>query len=124
MATKQTCKALRTDGAPCRALAGKEDTDYCFMHSPARAQQATEARAAGGVARNKPAPAPPIGLRSIDAQLEAIEQTIDRVRGGKEHATIARLVLYGVSLARPLVELGALEERIKALESASGIKEH
>lgn len=79
-----------------------------------------EARAAGGVARNKPAPADPVSLRTIDNQLATIEATIDRVRAGDEAVGVARLVLYGVSLARPLVELGELEERIRALEAKHG----
>ncbi|NJN17391.1 MAG: hypothetical protein HC822_14525 [Oscillochloris sp.] len=67
-------------------------------------------------ARAKPAPSAPIDLGTIQAQLIALEETINRVRAGDEPVGVARLVLYGISLARPLVELGDLEKRIAALE--------
>lgn len=114
--TSEVCKALRRDGQQCRAKTGY-NAEYCFVHDPDRQQAATEARSAGGKNRFKPAPAEPINLRTIDAQLTAIESTIDRVRAHQEPVNVARLALYGISLARPLIELAELEERIKALES-------
>lgn len=109
------CKATRRDGQPCRAPAGY-NSEYCFMHSPERAQEAQEARRAGGRNQAKPTPAEPANLRTIDDQIGAIEETIDRVRRGDEPVNVARLVLYGISLARPLVELGEIEARLQALE--------
>jgi hypothetical protein len=117
--TKQVCQAERANGQPCRAYA-MSGVQWCYLHSPERAQEAQEARVAGGYARNKPAPAEPVSLRTIDDQIAAIEQTIDRVRAGNEGVNVARLVLYGISLARPLVELGEIEERIRALEGNNG----
>lgn len=114
--TKQTCQASKANGQPCRAYATSGGL-YCYLHSPERAQEAHAARVAGGFARNKPAPAEPIDLSTPELQRIAIEQTIDRVRAGAEHAGIARLVLYGVSLARPIVELEDITKRIEALEN-------
>jgi hypothetical protein len=120
-ATEHTrnCQASRKDGQPCRSPAGYS-SDYCYMHDPQRAQEAQEARSAGGKARHLVAPAEPIALRTVDAQIVAIEQTVDRVRAGQEPVNVARLVLYGISLARPLVELGEIEQRLAALEQGNG----
>lgn len=113
--SKQACGALRRDGKPCKAyaLAGRP---FCLAHDPEAAEVAQAARVAGGQARQRPAPAEPVKLGSIAEQLAAIETTVDRVRAGKETLGVARLVLYAVSLARPLVELGELEERLRRLE--------
>lgn len=113
--TTQVCQAVKSDGTPCRAYA-RQGKAHCVMHDPEHAAAMRAARVAGGAAARKPAPAEPIKLATIAEQLSALEQTIDRVRAGKESVGVARLVLYGVSLARPLVELGELEERIRRLE--------
>lgn len=115
----QRCTALKSDGRPCRAHA-RVGAAFCYLHDPERRLEAQAARIAGGYARSKPAPAEPVSLRTIDDQIAAIEQTIDRVRAGDEGVNVARLVLYGISLARPLVELGEIEERIRALEGNNG----
>lgn len=113
--SKQVCTATRADGAPCRAYA-RAGRPFCTMHDPEHAAAMRAARVAGGEARSKPAPAAPVKLGSIAEQLAALEETIDRVRRGEESVGVARLVLYGISLARPLVELGDFEKRIAALE--------
>lgn len=112
---KPTCTATKADGTACRAYA-KPGGAFCFQHDPERAQAARAASVAGGIARNKPAPAEPIDLSTPELQRRAIEQTIDRVRAGQEPVGVARLVLYGISLARPIVELESIEARIAALE--------
>src|SRR5215207_8786990 len=108
--TSEVCEATRKDGQRCHSRAGY-NARYCFVHDPDRAALALAARSAGGQARSRPAPAEPISLRTVDDQIAAIEQTIDRVRAGQEPVSVARLALYGVSLARPLVELGEIEAR-------------
>lgn len=116
--SKQVCTATRGDGAPCRAYA-RQGRPFCAMHDPEHAEVMRAARVAGGEARTRPAPAPPIRLGTITEQIAAVEATIDRVRRGDEPVPVGRLVLYGISLARPLVELGELEQRIAALEEAA-----
>lgn len=116
------CAALKKDGTPCRALA-RSSSPYCIMHDPVSAQIVAAARVAGGKARSKPTPpAEPAALATIADQLRLIEQTVDRVRCGDESISIAKTVLYAVSLARPLVELGELEQRLAALEELTNAK--
>lgn len=116
--TKQVCSALKADGKPCRAYA-VQDSQYCHFHAPERSGEATAARKAGGKARSKPSPAEPIDLSTPELQRRAIETTIDRVRSGDETSNVARLVLYGISLARPIVEAEEIVKRLDALEQAA-----
>lgn len=119
---RRLCTATRTDGTPCRPLA-RTGRPFCAAHDPEHAEAMRAIRSAGGQARSTPEPAEPIKLGTIAEQLQALETTIDRVRAGAESVGIARLVLYGISLARPLVELGELEERLAALEATMGGKD-
>jgi hypothetical protein len=120
--TAQVCAATKASGAPCRAYA-RAGRPFCAMHDPEHAEAMRVSRAAGGEATRRATPAPPIKLGTIAEQLTAIEETINRVRAAEEPLGVARLALYGISLARPLVELGELEERIKKLEEQHGTPE-
>lgn len=46
----QHCEARTTDGAPCRAYA-IGGSRFCFWHSPARYQDAQDARRRGGLVK-------------------------------------------------------------------------
>jgi hypothetical protein len=117
--TKQTCQGLNKHGEPCRGgvATGKQ---FCFAHDPERLVDAAAARVKGGKHRGKPKPAPPIDLRTPELQRLAIQETINRVRRGDESLNIGRFVVYAVSLARPILELEDLAERIAALEAQAG----
>jgi hypothetical protein len=117
--SKERCAALTRAGTPCQVKVG-ENARFCYMHAPETASAAAAARKLGGKNRNKPAPAEPIDLSTPDLQRRAIEQTIDRVRRGDESLNTAKVVLYAVSLARPIVEDAMLVERIQALEERKG----
>lgn len=120
--TKQGCQALNAAGKPCRAGA-QTDKQYCYMHDPELQHQATAARVAGGKARNKPAPAPPIDLSTPELQRRAIEHTIDRVRAGDESISIGRFVIYAIGTLRGLFDEEAMK-RLEALEAAAQERKH
>ncbi len=120
-ATRQTCAALNAAGEPCKAGV-KHDALYCFQHDPDRALEVAAARAKGGKNHSKPKPAPPIDLSTPELQRLAIQETISRVRRGDESLNIGRFVVYAVSLARPILELEGITERIAALEARIGEK--
>ncbi len=119
----RACTYLRPDGRPCRATPMR-DEPYCFWHAPETAEEAAEARRLGGLHRRKKKTVASIygvgGLRTIDdlqglletAAIEtmALENTISRNRA------IAGMVAVGAKL----IETGELEERIAALELATG----
>ena len=118
--TRQTCAALNAAGEPCKAGV-KNGALYCFQHDPDRSLEVAAARAKGGKqAHSKPKPAPPIDLSTPELQRLAIQETINRVRRGDESLNIGRFVVYAVSLARPILELESLVERIAALEGQVG----
>lgn len=113
--SKQTCRAHNAAGKPCRAGV-RPGAAYCFQHDPARVGAAQAARVAGGKARAKPAPAPPIDLSTPELQRRAIEETIDRVRRGDEPLNIGRFVIYAISVVRGVFEDDLLA-RLEALEA-------
>jgi hypothetical protein len=120
-ATRQTCAALNAAGEPCKAGV-KNGALYCFQHDPDRALDVAAARAKGGKNHSKPKPAPPIDLSTPELQRLAIQETINRVRRGDESLNIGRFVVYAISLARPILELEGITERIAALEARIGEK--
>jgi len=119
--TKQTCQELNKHGEPCRGGVA-EGKQWCFAHDPDRLLEVAVARAKGGANRGKPKPAAPIDLSTPELQRLAIQETINRVRRGDESLNIGRFVVYAVSLARPILELEDLAERIAALEAQAGAK--
>jgi len=120
--TRQTCAALNAAGEPCKAGV-KNGALYCFQHDPDRSLEVAAARAKGGKqAHSKPKPASPIDLSTPELQRLAIQETINRVRRGDESLNIGRFVVYAVSLARPILELEGITERIAALEAQMGEK--
>jgi hypothetical protein len=119
--TKQTCAAQTIEGGRCQARVRAGRT-YCYMHDPETAEAAATARHKGGRNRNKPAPAPPVDLSTPELQRLAIEATINRVRSGDEPLNMGRFVVYAVSLARPILELEDLAQRLAALEQQMGAK--
>ncbi len=120
-ASTQACQGLNKQAEPCRGgvAAGKQ---FCFAHDPERLVEVAAARAKGGANRSKPKPASPIDLSTPELQRLAIQETINRVRRGDESLNIGRFVVYAVSLARPILELEGITERIAALEARIGEK--
>lgn len=120
--SRLTCAALNKRGEPCRSGV-RAGAIYCFQHDPDRRAEAAAARARGGKhAHSKPAPAPPADLSTPELQRLEIERVIDRVRRGDETVQIARTVLYALSLARPILEMGEIVERLEVLEARMGIE--
>lgn len=121
-ASRLTCAALNSRGEPCKAGARKGAL-YCFQHDPERQAEVAAARVKGGKhAHSKPKPAAPADLSTPELQRLALQDTIDRVRRGDESVQIARTVLYAVSLARPVLEMEEIAERLEALEAKLGMK--
>jgi hypothetical protein len=118
---KQGCQATREDGLPCRAAPG-QDSGFCFMHDPEHADEAKEARRLGGLRRRRE--------RTVQAayDLESLE-TVEKIRRLVEIAALdalglensvsrSRSLIYAASVAAKLLEVGELEERLRALEEA------
>ena len=112
------CMHLNAQGQfHCRAGL-KPGARFCFLHDPARQEEAAEARRKGGEQRNYPiAPAEPCDLSTAEAQRRVLEETINRLRARQEPVTVARTVIYAVATARAILDQEQLLARIEALEA-------
>ena len=120
-AERSGCAATTVRGTPCGGFV-LPDSGYCFAHDPARRAELLESRAKGAVASNT--------LRSIRGKRTKLDNAAGLVKftdtlihdtlDGTVEKDVARVVLYGVSIQRQLVETGDLEKRIAALEQRRG----
>lgn len=111
----QRCRAKRTDGTPCAALALPTGR-YCWAHDPELAEQRRQARAKGGAATAKQARlAKLIPPRLIDVY-DKLETALEEVHDGSLNPRAASAM---ASLAGAMVRVltsGELEERVRRLE--------
>ncbi len=121
MNERKTCRAVAKSGEPCRsfALAGSE---FCLAHDPERVGQLRQSRAKGGAKASQLR-----ALRGRRAKLDTVGGLVRFTAGviqdalaGTVAADVARVVLYGISIQRQLLEAGDLEKRIAALEANLG----
>ena len=120
MVSPRLCRAMREGGHPCRA-APLRDGDYCLMHSPEHAEEMAEARRLGGQRRRREVTL--IGVYDLD-ELDSVPHlrrllTIAATDALSLENSIARgRLLVSVALgAAKLLEVGGLEERVRAIEA-------
>jgi hypothetical protein len=111
------CQAVTKQGAPCRAFA--VESAYCRTHDPAQAEAVRAQRQRGGAAASK--------LRALQGRRAKLDtpqrlltftsNVIHDVVEVRIHPDVARVALYGCSIARQLIEASDLEARLRALES-------
>ena len=114
---RPVCQARRNDGQPCRAPA-LPARPACWAHDPAQAEAARGARARGAAKGNRTR-ALRAGQPRFDSPRELVKFTglvLGGVLSGKIAPDVGRVVLYGVSIQRQLLESSDLEQRIAALE--------
>ena len=116
----RACKATATDGSPCRANP-LQDSDYCLMHDPEHAEEMQEARRLGGLRRRRE-------KVTQDAYSVGDLEDVGEVRRLLQIAVLDTLSLENsIARSRTLadlsqvalkaLEVGELEERLKALET-------
>ena len=115
------CQARTKRGVACQSFA-LPGSIYCFVHDPEQRAARATARAKGRAQASK--------LRAIQgrrSQLATASElvtftagVIHDVREGKLEPDTARVVLYGVSIQRQLVEIADLERRLAVLEERFG----
>ena len=116
-AVRSGCQARTKQGLPCAGFA-LTDRGFCLSHDPTRAADARQARAKGGAAGSK--------LRALKGQRAKLNTAAGLIRftsgviqdalDGRLTPDVARVVLYGLSIQRQLVEAGELEQRLAQLE--------
>ena len=119
----RACTYQRPDGRTCRATPMR-DEPYCFWHAPETAEEAAEARRLGGLHRRKKKTVAAIygvgGLRTIDDLQGLLETTVIETMALENSISRNRAIAGMVATGAKLIETGELEERIAALELATG----
>ena len=119
----RACTYLRPDGRACRATPLRDDP-YCFWHAPETAEEAAEARRLGGLHRRKKKTVAAIygvgGLRTIDDLQGLLETAVIETMALENSISRNRAIAGMVAIGAKLIETGELEERIAALELATG----
>jgi len=119
----RACTYQRPDGRSCRATP-RRDVPYCFWHAPETAEEAAEARRLGGLHRRKKKTVAAIygvgGLRTIDDLQGLLETAVIETMALENSISRNRAIAGMVATGAKLIETGELEERIAALELATG----
>jgi hypothetical protein len=110
-----------SDGRLCRASAIRGQR-FCYMHDPERAEDAAESRRLGGIRRRRErtlAGAYELaGVRTTEDLFRVVEIVVFDLLGLENGIARARALLHSVVVGAKLLEVGDLEDRIAALESA------
>ena len=116
----RTCKARNESGDPCRQAALREG-DFCFWHSPDHAQEAAEARRLGGLRRRKEKVTSGAydfeGLSDIGQIRRLLEIAALDALGLENSIARSRTLAYLAQVSVKLLEVGELEDRVRAIES-------
>lgn len=117
---EKKCKSKTRDGRPCPNAAGA--SGYCFTHDPTLAAERTAARKLGGWHRTTPKVADPksvkVPIRDIPGVLAVLDVAVLDTMALDNSSERSR-ALTGVALAYlKALEVGALEERLAAIEQA------
>ena len=100
------------------------DVPYCFWHAPETAEELAEARRLGGLHRRKKKTVGAIygvgGLRTIDDLQGLLETAAIETMALENSISRNRAIAGMVATGARLIETGELEERIAALELATG----
>jgi hypothetical protein len=100
------------------------DEPFCFWHAPETAEEAAEARRLGGLHRRKKKTVASIygvgGLRTIDDLQGLLETAAIETMALENSISRNRAIAGMVATGAKLIETGELEDRIAALELATG----
>jgi hypothetical protein len=112
---------LMPSGRPCRATPLR-DEPFCFWHSPETAEEAAEARRIGGLHRRKKKTVGAIygfhGLRSVEDNQALLETAAVETLALENSIARNRALAGFAAVGAKLIEVGDLEERLRALEAA------
>jgi hypothetical protein len=96
----------------------------CFMHDPEHAQEASEARRLGGLRRRREGTVAGAydfhGLGTVTEIRRLIEIAVVDTLGLENSVARARTLAYLAQVALKSLEVGEMDERLRALEDALG----
>ena len=115
--SRRLCAGTRRDGQPCQMTALRDD-DYCYTHSPRRAEQRAASNRRGGERRSNAARTAKLivssDLQPVFARLTSAMDDLIAGRLEPAQATAAAQLARAMCLIFETVELGA---RLAALEA-------
>lgn len=119
----RTCRHRTERGDACRAAPLKGE-EYCLFHHPERQQEAQEARRLGGLRRKRETTVAGAydfaGLETVTDIRRLLEiATVDTLALENSVAR-SRTLAYLAQTAIKMLQVGELEDRVQALESAVG----
>lgn len=113
------CEATTKEGAACRAPAMTGRT-FCFHHDPEKAGERAAARRRGGLVLHHGTAdrvPPEVAIGAVRDVLELLETAASDALSRKPGIERARCLTYVAGAALKALEVGALEERVAALEA-------
>ena len=120
MVASRRCTFHKQDGDQCRN-APMQDDERCFWHSSTHAEEAAEARRLGGLRRRREKAVAGAydleGLASVEQIRRVLEIGVLDCLGLENSIARSRTLAYLAQVAVKLLEVGELEQRVRAIES-------
>jgi hypothetical protein len=117
-----SCRFQKDNGEPCRATPMRGE-EYCFWHHPEHAEEAAEARRLGGLRRRRERVTQGAydfaGLQSVADIRRLLEIAVVDTLGLESSIARSRALAYLAQMALKALEVGELEERVRALEQVT-----
>jgi hypothetical protein len=117
---KRSCAVTNQGGHPCGQPPGRE-SDFCFWHDPAMAEEAAAARRLGGTRRKRDATVKGAyeieGLTTIPEIRRVVEIAVLDALSLENSVARSRALMNGAQVLVKLVEVGEFEDRLAQLES-------
>ena len=124
--TGRRCAARNAEGEPCGARPLR-DGWFCFVHDPAHATEAAEARKLGGLRRRREgtlSAAFDLGdLRTLEGQWRLLEVAVADIIALDNGIARDRLLVNAVAAAAKLRDATEVDARVTALEAVERISE-
>jgi hypothetical protein len=117
-----SCRFQKANGERCRATPMRGE-EYCFWHHPEHTEAAAEARRLGGLRRRRERITQGAydfeGLESVTQIRRLLEVAVIDTLALESSIARSRALAYLVQMALKALEVGELEERVRALEQVT-----
>ena len=121
MVRTTACRATKRSGEPCGSAVVLA-SGYCFLHDPDRQAEARAFSAKGGRGKSRIARVERLVPSSLKPTIAALFTALEEVHtGGLDPKQGQAMAALAGAIAR-LYSVGVLEERLAALEAASGVR--
>ena len=120
---QRSCAGIKQNGERCRQAPMLEE-DFCFWHHPDYSEEAEQARRLGGQRRRREKITEGAyeleNLDSIPALRRVLTIALLDALGLENSVARSRVLISGVVAGAKLLEVGEMEERMAAVETALG----